>query len=108
MSSTLSPKENSRLLDETADGSKPEKINVSQSQYDEAMADKSGLEKQLKSLQNMAKFAKILPDGGEKVKKRIEILIEQLDGKKLLIDQMEVDENRTVLAVEFSRTTWVW
>lgn len=95
MSSTLSPKEESGLLNEAAGSSANSKLKVSQSQYETAVSSKETIEKQLSSLKQLMSSSN-LPDGGEKLKKRIEILNVQLDEKIMLINMMEIDENKSI------------
>lgn len=94
MSSTIS-KEDSYLLDEAAGGC-IEKVKVSQSSYDAAAAEKMNLETQIATMKKMLRTSHTLPDGGEKLRSRLNVLQAQLDQKKLSLSSMEIDESKSI------------
>jgi transcription termination factor 2 len=94
MSSTLSPKE--ILLDEAAGGSSPEKMKVSRAQYESAVAEKEKLEHTTNTMIKLCEKNGSLPDGGIKLKIRIQKFLEEIEEKKKLIDLMEVDESMSM------------
>ena len=96
MSSTISTKDGSDLLDEATGGVSIEKIKVSLSQYNAEVATKEKLECQINTMMKGLEMAKTLPDGGEKLKIRINTLLEAIDQKSQLLQSWEVDENKSI------------
>lgn len=96
MSSTVSPKEESGLLDEAAGGE--EKVKVSKTQYDEAMRALGVLENKKNSMQNLidSKNFRQLPDGGEKLKTTMTQILTEIREKQQIIDMMEVEDSMSV------------
>lgn len=91
MSSTVSPKEQSRLVNEVIE----EKIKVSPSQYAEAIAAIGVLENQKSSMQKLINSCQ-LPDGGAKLKIKMKALLAEIADKQNVIEMMEIDENKSV------------
>lgn len=95
MSSTISIKEES-LLDEAAGGVSNSKTKVSPSDYEAEVAAKESLENQINALTKGFEMAKNLPDHGEKLKIRINVLLEEVDKKNKLLASFEIDENKSI------------
>lgn len=95
MSSTVSYKEDSHLLDEAAGGAvaKDEKINVSRSDFESAVLSKEQLEKEVERCLTLLNMAQQLPDRGVKIQLRLNTLLTQLDEKKILLDSLKIDES---------------
>lgn len=98
MSSTTSysEKEASKLLDEAAGGSFTEKTKVSPSEYEATVAEKNNFENQMNALLKALEMTKNLPDGGQKLRQRINILCDKIEKKTKLLETMEVDENKSI------------
>lgn len=95
MSSTVSYKEDSHLLDEAAGGAvvKDEKINVSRSDFESAVMSKEQLEKEVERCLTLLNMAQQLPDKGARIQIRLNALLAQLDEKKKLLDSLKIDES---------------
>lgn len=84
-----------------------EKKTVSKSYYDQVKAQKELLEHQKNTLESRRDLMKNLPDGGQKVLKKIEGLTHEIKAKQEEIDSMVVDENLSVkneIARSFNNT----
>lgn len=100
MSST---KDHSLQFDETA-SLKSDSIKVSRSQYEQAVAEKERIANEMKSLSNILSIAQSLPDKGEKVKHKYELLKIALEEQEKLVSTLEVDESmnlKNVIARSF-------
>lgn len=95
MSSTLSYKEDSHLLDEAAGGAvvKDEKINVSRSYFESAVMSKEQLEKEVETCYSLLDVAHQLPDKGARLQIRLDALLAQLDEKKKLLTSLKIDDS---------------
>lgn len=93
MSSTISVKDGSELLDEAAGGVRFDKIKVSPSMYEAVVAAKEKLEQQIFSLVQAMEVSINLRDGGEVTKIRIDTLMDEVDEKNKLLQTWEVEEN---------------
>lgn len=94
MSSTVSVKDESDLLDEAAGGVSFEKVKVSPSEYEAEVAAKEKLECEIEALKKG--LGMNLPDGGEKLKRRIKILLEEVDQKRKLLSTLEIDVSKSI------------
>ncbi|CRK97432.1 CLUMA_CG010821, isoform A [Clunio marinus] len=72
------------------------KRRVSRSEYSSHVANKEKLEKEVQNIVVLMSNAPHLPDKGEKLKLRLNKLLEQIDNEKMLLDQLEIDENESV------------
>jgi hypothetical protein len=88
--------ENSGLLDEAAGGETSTKQKVSRSMYEKIKTEKEQLEQQRSVLEGRKDLFKNLPDGGQKVRIKIEGLVSDIKKKEELINSMVIDENLSV------------
>lgn len=99
MSSTMSVKAEDpsiEFLDEAAGGVSISKLKVSRSLYDATAAAKEEMERQINTMVKALEMSKNLPDGGDRLRGRINVLLNEVEKKKELLDTMEVDENKSI------------
>lgn len=84
------------FLDEAAGGVSISKLKVSRSLYDATAAAKEEMERQINTMVKALEMSKNLPDGGDRLRGRINVLLNEVEKKKELLDTMEVDENKSI------------
>lgn len=73
-----------------------EKIKVSPTQFEAAVVAKEEMERQVNTMLKALEMSRNLPDGGEKLKGRINMLVNEIEKKKELLESWEVDENKSI------------